>query len=145
MVVRRSSRAGAGTGRAARDSCPCLVEADPTGNVRRSTAIASAAVLAGAAIGPVLAAATATSGSLGPRLPYLVEIGLLLLALICVRILPAPRQTERWQPRRPQIPRGIRRPFVSATTAAFVGWSVTGLFLALSSTRTCSSPVECSP
>jgi MFS family permease len=112
-------------------AAPALVEADPTGNVRRSAAIASAAVLAGAAAGPLLAAGSAEYGPLGLRLPYVIEIGLLLIALANVRVLPTPKRGARWRPRRPEIPRGIRRAFAVASVSAFVGWAVTGLFLAL--------------
>jgi MFS family permease len=48
-----------------------------------------------------------------------------------VRVLPERSERERWRPRRPDIPHGIRRQFAVAGAAAFVGWSVTGLFLAL--------------
>lgn len=112
-------------------AAPALVEHDPTGNVRRSAALASAATLAGAAAGPVLAGVLAEHGPLSPRLPYLVEIVLLGTAFVAVRRLPAPTDQKPWRARKPQIPSRIRRPFAIAGLAAFVGWSVTGLFLAL--------------
>ena len=110
---------------------PALVESDPSGNVRRAAAIASAATLGGAALGPVLAGLLAEYAPLSPRLPYLVEIVLLVAALFAVRRLPETGTRRRWRPRRPQIPAGIRRRFAVASTSAFVGWAVTGLYLAL--------------
>jgi MFS family permease len=113
-------------------AAPALVETDPSDNVRRAAAIASAATLGGAAIGPVLAGLLAEYGPLSPRLPYLIEIGLLAIALVAVLArLPDAGVRERWRPRKPEIPRSIRRDFALAGVSAFVGWSVTGLFLAL--------------
>jgi len=111
---------------------PTLVETDPTGNVRRSAAIASAATLGGAAIGPVLAGVLGDYGPLRPRLPYLIDIALLAIALpAALRLLPAAGNGRRWRPRRPEVPREVRREFALAGVSAFVGWAVTGLFLAL--------------
>lgn len=112
-------------------AAPAVVEADPTGQVRRAAAIASGATLAGAAVGPILAGVLAEHAPLSPRLPYLVEIALLVIALVVVRRLPDAVDRRPWRPRRPQIPASIRRRFVIASTSAFVGWAVTGLFLAL--------------
>lgn len=112
-------------------AAPALVENDPTGNTRRAAAIASAATLAGAALGPILAGGLAAHAPLSPRLPYLVEVGLLALAFAALRLLPRSAGGARWRPRRPEIPARIRRPFAVAAVSAFVGWAVTGLFLAL--------------
>jgi MFS family permease len=112
-------------------AAPALVESDPSENVRRSAAIASAATLAGAALGPLLAGLLAQYGPLSPRLPYLIEIALLLCALGAARLLPEARERHRYRPRRPEIPREIRRRFGLASVSAFVGWAVTGLYLAL--------------
>jgi MFS family permease len=112
-------------------AAPALVENDPTGNTRRAAAIASAATLAGAALGPLLAGVLAAHAPLSPRLPYLVEVALLAVAFAGLRMLPHSASDARWRPRRPEIPAPIRRPFVIAAVSAFVGWAVTGLFLAL--------------
>ncbi|HET6908029.1 MAG TPA: MFS transporter [Mycobacteriales bacterium] len=113
-------------------AAPTLVETDPTGNVRRSAAIASAATLGGAAIGPVIAGVLGEYGPLRPRLPYLIDIALLAIALpAALRRLPADGNGKPWRPRRPEVPREMRREFALAGVSAFVGWAVTGLFLAL--------------
>jgi hypothetical protein len=66
------------------------------------------------------------------RLPYLVEIALLALALVAVATqLERKEHRAPWRPRRPTVPADIRRPFAVASTSAFVAWAVTGLFLAL--------------
>lgn len=112
-------------------AAPVLVETDPTGNTRRAAAIASAATLAGAALGPIVAGVLAAHAPWSPRLPYVVEVGLLVVAFGGIRLLPRPHSDARWRPRRPQIPAPIRRPFTIAAVSAFVGWAVAGLFLAL--------------
>lgn len=113
-------------------AAPTLVEADPDGDVRRAAAVASAATLGGAALGPLVAGVLAQYAPLSPRLPYLVEIGLLAVAFVVVwKTVARRRDAARWRPRRPSVPRKIRAEFTAAGTAAFVGWAVTGLFLAL--------------
>jgi MFS family permease len=113
-------------------AAPTLVENDPSDQRRRASAIASALTVAGAAVGPLLAGLLAQYAALPLRLAYLVEIGLLLIALVSVRArLPPRRARRRWRPRRPTVPAEIRGQFVIAGTSAFVAWAVTGLFLSL--------------
>lgn len=40
-------------------------------------------------------------------------------------------QRERWRPRRPTVPEGIRRQFAGAAISVSVAWAVAGLFLSL--------------
>lgn len=113
-------------------AAPTLVEEDPTGHQRRASATASGLTVAGAGAGPLLAGILAQYGPLPQRLAYLVEIGLLAVALFAVlRLLPARPDRQPWRPRQPSVPAEIRRPFVVAAIAAFVAWAVTGLFLSL--------------
>jgi predicted MFS family arabinose efflux permease len=66
------------------------------------------------------------------RLCFLVEIGVLAIALVAVISTVPPRSDRRpWQPRRPTVPPDIRRSFLVAGISAFVAWAVTGLFLSL--------------
>lgn len=66
------------------------------------------------------------------RLAYLVEVGLLAIALAAVIIrLPKNQQRHPWRPRRPAVPAQIRRQFAVAGASTFVAWAVTGLFLSL--------------
>ncbi len=113
-------------------AAPTLVEHDPSDQRRRASAIASALTVAGAGIGPLLAGVLAQYAVLPLRLVYLVEIGLLTMALAAViAVLPARKQRERWRPRRPTVPAEIRRRFATAATSVFVAWAVAGLFLSL--------------
>lgn len=113
-------------------AAPALIENDPTGNRRRASTVASAATVGGSALGPILAGALAQYGPVGRRLPYLVEIGLLLPAmLIVLRAFPHDAERRPYRPRRPSVPPEIRRGFVLAGLSSFVAWAVTALFLAL--------------
>jgi MFS family permease len=113
-------------------AAPTLVEQDPSRQSRRAAMIASAATIAGAAVGPILAGGLAQYAVMPQRLCYLVEIAILAASLGWVLLaLPARQKRQHWQPRRPAIPSGIRRPFLVAGISAFVAWAVTGLFLSL--------------
>jgi MFS family permease len=113
-------------------AAPTLVEHDPSEQPRRASMAASALTITGAAVGPVLAGLLAQYAALPLRLCFLVEIGVLAIALIAVIVTIPPRSDRRrWQPRRPTVPPEIRRSFVVAGTSGFVAWAVTGLFLSL--------------
>jgi MFS family permease len=113
-------------------AAPTLVEQDPSGERRRASAIASALTVGGAAAGPLLAGLLAQYAVMPLRLAYLVEVVLLVVALAGVSLLlPMSQERRRWRPRRPTVPREIRRQFTIAGTSAFVAWAVTGLFLSL--------------
>lgn len=113
-------------------AAPTLVEYDPSGKARRASTVASAATILGAAAGPVLAGLLAQYAALPKQLCYLVEIGVLAIALAAVLIaIPARTDRKPWRPRRPTVPAEIRRSFLIAATSTFVAWAVTGLFLSL--------------
>jgi MFS family permease len=113
-------------------AAPTLVETDPDGDTRRASAIASAGTTGGAALGPLLAGFLVQYAPLPRRLSFLVEIGLLVIAVVLVRArLPRRENPSSWRPRRPGIPAPIRRAFAVASVSAFVAWAVTGLFVAL--------------
>jgi MFS family permease len=113
-------------------AAPTLVEHDPSDQPRRASTAASALTITGAAAGPVLAGLLAQYVALPLRLCFLIEVGVLGIALVAV-ILKLPTRADRrpWQPRRPTVPQEIRRSFVAAGISAFVAWAVTGLFLSL--------------
>jgi MFS family permease len=113
-------------------AAPTLIEHDPSEDQRRASAIASALTVGGAAIGPLLAGLLAHYAVLPQRLAFLVEIGLLVLALVAVSTgLPLRDERDDWHPRRPTVPEEIRRPFAVAGLSAFVAWAVAALFLSL--------------
>ncbi len=113
-------------------AAPTLVELDPTENGRRASSVASGLTVGGAAMGPLVAGLLAQYAPLPQRLAYLVEMGLLAVALTAVLIRLPPQSARRaWRPRRPTVPAPIRRQFAIAGVSGFVGWAVTGLFLSL--------------
>jgi MFS family permease len=113
-------------------AAPTLVEQDPSDDRRRASAIASALTVGGAAAGPLLAGLLAQYAALPLRLVFLVETGLLAVALVAVIArLPLREQRQRWRPRRPTVPEGIRRRFAVASISVFVARAVAGLFLSL--------------
>lgn len=113
-------------------AAPALIETDPTDNRRRASTVASAATVGGAAVGPIMAGLLAQYGPGGRRLPYLVEIGLLIIALVLVMVaFPVDTNRTRYRPRRPSVPAEIRRGFTVAGISTFVAWAVTALFLSL--------------
>lgn len=113
-------------------AAPTLVEHDPSEQPRRASMAASALTITGAAVGPVLAGLLAQYAALPLRLCFLVEIGVLAIALAAVIVMiPARTDRRRWRPRQPTVPPEIRRSFVVAGISGFVAWAVTGLFLSL--------------
>ncbi len=108
-------------------AAPTLVERDPSDHRRRASAIASALTVGGAAAGPLLAGLLAQLTPMPLRLAYLVEVGLLAVALVAVtRMLPLREDRQRWRPRRPSVPAGIRRAFGVAAISVSVAWAVAG-------------------
>jgi MFS family permease len=113
-------------------AAPTLIEVDPSDDGRRASAVASAMTVGGAAAGPLLAGLLAQFAPLPQRLVFLVEVGLLALALVAVNTkLPPREQRESWHPRRPTVPAESRRAFGVASISVFVAWSVAALFLSL--------------
>lgn len=133
---------GIATGAVSGSATAALVEQQPDGDRQRASVFATTANNTGAAIGPLLAGLLAQYAPLPLVLPYLVQIVLLLPAAILVWALPekarASLRDVSWKPRRPGVPRGIRRPFGYASVSAFIAWAVAGLFLTLVPTYTAS-------
>jgi predicted MFS family arabinose efflux permease len=98
---------------------------------KRAPLIATAANMMGLGSGPLLAGVLADYAPLPLRLPYLVELGLLVLALACVGAIPEtrPRRAQGGlQVHRLQIVPEVRPVFVPAALACFAGFAVLGVF-----------------
>ncbi|MGW7519995.1 MFS transporter [Streptomyces sp. NPDC054796] len=123
---------GISVGAASSALTAALVETEPSGNRPRASSLASAMVTGGGGLGPVLAGLLAQYAPLPLRLAYLLELGLLALAMAAVTQLPAPTGPRpAWRPRRPSIPAAARRQFALAGAVSFLGWAVVALFLAM--------------
>jgi MFS family permease len=125
VVVGLSAGVFTGTGTVA------VVELAPPNLRKQAALIATAANMMGLGSGPLLAGVLAEYAPNPLRLPYLVELCLLLIALACVSAIPETR------PRVPGAKLGIHgirivpevRPvFIPASLACFAGFSVLGVF-----------------
>lgn len=108
-----------------------LSELEPHGDRRRAAMVASIATMAGLAVGPLVAGVLGEYGSEPMVTPYVAEIALLVPALWAVAALPAGRQERTWRPRRPSIPTEMRSAFAVNASAAFLAFTLIGLFLSL--------------
>ena len=110
-----------------------LVELDPDGSRRRAALGAGLAQTLGSAAGPVFAGVLAEFGPYPLRLPYLVGLGLTVVAAIFVLRLPGRRggAREPWRPQWPRVPAEIRRPFVRVALTGGVGWAALSLYLSI--------------
>jgi MFS family permease len=110
-----------------------LIETEPNHNRSRASLIGSAATVGGTAAGPLFAGLIGQFGGSARQLPYLVEIGLLVGAGVFLTLVFREHTTKRepWRPRRPSLPRSIRRTFALASMSALVVWALTAVYLSL--------------
>lgn len=109
-----------------------VIEAAPSAWKTRAAAVATVANIGGLGAGPLLAGLLVQYAPQPLHLPFLVHIGLALLAGIAVLVVPetSPR-TGRIGLQRLSVPAEVRTVFVIAALAAFAGFAVTGLFTAV--------------
>jgi MFS family permease len=108
-----------------------LLDLAGEGQDRRATLGASACSMIGLGLGPLLAGVLAQLAPLPLRLPYWVDLGLVLLAMLAVWATPETVEVPE-HPRvglsRPDVPAEVRAAFVPAATAGFAAFAVLGLF-----------------
>jgi predicted MFS family arabinose efflux permease len=112
-----------------------IVDLAPDRGRGRAGLIAAAVNMGGLGAGPVLAGVLAQYAPFPTRLCFLVDIGLVCLAGLCVFAVREPvsrADSLRLRPRRLQVPRELRPTFVRAAIAGFAGFAVMGLFTAVS-------------
>jgi MFS family permease len=101
----------------------------------RAGLVAAAANMTGLGLGPVVAGVLAQWAPDPLRTPFLVDLGLVALAVACVLALPETVRRTGEVVLRPQavhVPPPIRPVFVRAAIAGFAGFAVLGLFTAVS-------------
>lgn len=128
---------GLGTGGITGAATAALVELEPNRDRQRASYINTMAFLTGAASGPLIFGIMAEYLPRPTVLPFLIEIGLVVLATAGMRALPetvSRTSHARWAVQRPSVPRPVIAPFVLAALALSVTWGVGGLFASLSST-----------
>jgi MFS family permease len=122
---------GVAVGAASGALTAALTDVEPRGDRRRAARVSTVASAAGLGLGPLLAGLLAEYAPAPHVLPFLAEVVLLVPAAIAVAVLPAARGGGRWQPRRPQLPPGVRAAFATTGMSAFLAFAVIGLFLSL--------------
>jgi len=101
------------------------------GAERRATLVATACSMLGLGLGPLLAGALAQLAPLPLRLPFWIDLGLVLIATIALWPMPETvdvPKNPRLRVARPDVPRQVRATFIPAAIAAFAGFAVLGLF-----------------
>ncbi|GLY67803.1 MFS transporter [Amycolatopsis taiwanensis] len=112
-----------------------LVDVAPRGRKARAGLIAAGVNMGGLGLGPVLAGVLAQYAPGPLRLPYLVHLGLVVVAAIAVECVAEPvgrAHRPRLRPQRLAVPAEVRPVFVRAAIAGFAGFAVLGLFTAVS-------------
>ena len=109
-----------------------IVEAAPPDHCDRATAIATVANIGGLGAGPLVAGLLVQYAPHPLQLSFAVHIVLVVLAVGAVLLAPeTSSRTGRIGFQRLSIPPEVRSVFLTAATAAFAGFSVTGLFMAV--------------
>ncbi|WP_432971886.1 MFS transporter [Dactylosporangium sp. CA-233914] len=108
-------------------------KARPDAGRARGDLVATVANLGGFAIGPIVSGVLAQYVSSPLRTPYLVFLGLLLVAAPAVALVPETvrAQPRRYRPQRVGVPAAARPRYFAAATGAFASLSVLGLFTSL--------------
>jgi MFS family permease len=117
-----------GTGTAA------LVDLAGASRGRRATLVAAAANMGGLGLGTLLAGILVQFAPLPLRLPFWVDLGLVLLAVPAVWAIPETVRVPehpRLRIRPPGLPPQVRPVFLRAATAGFAGFAVLGMFTAV--------------
>ncbi len=111
-----------------------LVDFAPARRPGRGTLVATAANMLGLGLGPLLAGLLAEYASHPLRLPFWVDLALLLPAAAVVFAMPEPVSVSggpRLRPQALRVPEQVRSIFIRASLAGFAGFAVLGLFTAV--------------
>lgn len=109
-----------------------VVEAVPAEQRERAATVATIANIGGLGIGPVLAGLLAEYVPHPLTVPFVIHIGLAVLAVAAVLVAPeTSSRAGRIGVRRLAVPAEVRGVFITAATAAFAGFAVMGLFTAV--------------
>lgn len=109
-----------------------VMELAPPASRTHAAFAATAANMGGLGCGPLLAGVLAEYAPAPLRTPYLVHLGLLVVAVVLTALLPETVRGARaagWpRPRAPRVPREVRPVFAPAALAGFTGFALFGLF-----------------
>lgn len=111
-----------------------VVELAAPGQRNRATLLATVANIGGLGCGPLLAGLLAEYAGAPLRLPFIVDLVLLVPAVVAVLVLPETVSNPsrfRFSVQRPAVPVEVRAVFIRGAIAAFAGFAVLGLFTAI--------------
>jgi MFS family permease len=111
-----------------------LVDLAGTGQGRRATLVATASNMGALGLGPLVAGILAQLAPQPLRLPFWVDLALIVLAFLAVWAMPETvhvPEHPRLRLSRPDLPQQVRPVFIRAATAGFAGFAVLGLFAAV--------------
>jgi MFS family permease len=109
-----------------------VIEAAPPAWRGRAAAVATIANIGGLGLGPLIAGLLVQYAPDPLQLSFIVHIALTVLAIAGVLIAPeTSERSSRIGFQRLSVPPEVRTVFVTASTAAFAGFAVTGLFTAV--------------
>lgn len=111
-----------------------LLDLAPKGDRGRATLVATIVNVGGLAMGPLLAGLLAEYVGAPLRLPFWVDLGLLLPAAVLIWALPETAGSStlgRVRPQRLHVPAAVRPIFLRSALATFAGFAVLGLFTAV--------------
>jgi MFS family permease len=109
-----------------------IIESAPESWRNRAAAVATIANIGGLGLGPLLAGVLVQYAPAPLYLSFFVHIGLMVLAACAVLFAAETSERQgRIDVQRLSVPPQTRAVFVTAATAAFAGFSVTGLFTAV--------------
>ncbi|KQX46135.1 MULTISPECIES: MFS transporter [unclassified Streptomyces] len=113
-----------------------VMELAPRGGGTRATFVATAANMGGLGCGPLLAGLLAEYAPEPLVLPFAVHLGLVLLSAAVLLRLPETVRERRpltaVRPQLPALPAQVRKVFVPAAIASFVGFALFGVFTSVS-------------
>ncbi len=112
-----------------------LLDFAPHRHPARGTLVATAANMLGLGFGPLLAGLLAQYAADPLRLPFWVDLALLVPATLAIVAIPEPvqvRERPRLRPQGLRVPAQVRPVFIRGALAAFAGFAVLGLFTAVS-------------
>ena len=120
--------AGVATGTAT----AAIVESVPEARRAVAAVVATIANIGGLSLGPIVAGLLVQYVPHPLQVPFVLHVGLLVLAAAAVWLVPETSdRTGRIGLQRLSIPPETRAVFTTAATAAFAGFTVTGLFMAV--------------
>lgn len=111
-----------------------LLDLAPRERRGEATLVATVANMGGLGLGPLLAGALAEWSGSPVRLPFWVDLALLLPAAVGIWAMPEPvrrRERPRLRPQGLHVPVEMRATFAQAGLAAFAGFAVLGSFTAV--------------